>query len=133
MLEKWKKGLSASSLIVIVMVVVVAFLIERTSHKVSVDNKQVEQAYIDDLSKRTVKLAKLLIQNENFSLNLIKLDIENFPNRVIYVNLISNSLNVNDIEKSVREILQSDKAQSLIKEKETFDIVVLNKDGEKVN
>ena len=120
--------------VIVVLVVVAAFLIDRASHKVSVDNKQVEQAYIDDLSERTLKLAKLLKQNENFSLDYIKVDIENFPNRVIYVNLISNSLNdVNDIEKSVREILQSEKAQLLIQKKETFDIIVLNKDGEKVN
>ena len=119
---------------IVVCVAVVAFLIDGTSHKVKVDNTQVEQAYIDDLSERTVKLAKLLKQNENFSLDLIKLDIENFPNRVIYVKLISNSLNdVNDIEKSVREILQSEKAQLLIQKKETFDIVVLDKDGEKIN
>jgi hypothetical protein len=118
--------------VIVVLVVVAAFLIDRASHKVSFDNKQVEQAYIDDLSERTVKLATLLKQNENFSLDLIKLDIENFPNRLIYVNLISNS-NVNDIEKSVREILQSEKAQLLIQKKETFDIIVLNKDGEKVN
>jgi len=118
--------------VIVVLVVVAAFLIDRASHKVSVDNKQVEQAYIDDLSERTVKLATLLKQNENFSLDLIKLDIENFPNRLIYVNLISNS-NVNDIEKSVHEILQSEKAQLLIQKKETFDIIVLNKDGEKLN
>lgn len=36
------------------------------------------------------------------------------------------SFDVNDIEKSVREILQSEKAQSLIQKKETFDIIVLN-------
>lgn len=120
--------------VIVVLVVVAAFLIDRASHKVSVDNKQVEQAYIDDLSERTVKLAKLLKQNEDFSLDLIKLDIENFPNRVIYVNLIPNSLNdVNDIEKSVHEILQSEKGQLLIQKKETFDIIVLNKDGEKLN
>ena len=125
---------SLIGIVIVVLVVVAALLIDRTSPKVGVGNKQVEQAYIDDLSERTLKLAKLLKQNENFSLDYIKVDIENFPNRVIYVNLISNSLNdVNDIEKSVREILQSEKAQLLIQKKETFDIIVLNKDGEKVN
>ncbi|WP_108671558.1 hypothetical protein [Peribacillus acanthi] len=120
--------------VIVVLVVVALFLIDRTSHKVDVDNKQVEQAYIDELSERTLKLAKLLKQNKEFSLNSIKVDTENFPNRVIYVNLVSNNLNdVSDIEKSVREILQSEKAQLLIQKKETFDIIVLNKDGEKIN
>ncbi|CAM3183974.1 hypothetical protein FITA111629_08595 [Filibacter tadaridae] len=132
-MNEWKKGTIFASLII--MVVVVAFLfIDQTSHKVSVDNKQVEQAYINDLSERTLKLAKLLKQSENFSLNNIKVDLENSPNRVIYVNLIPNRTNeINDIEKSVREVLQSEKAKSLIQKKETFDIIVLNTDREKVN
>lgn len=133
-MEVCKTEKSVIGIVIVVCVAVVAFLIDGTSHKVKVDNRQVEQAYIDNLSERTVKLAELLKQNKNFSLDLIKLDIENFPNREIYVSLISNSLNdVNDIEKSVREILQSEKAQLLIQKKETFDIIVLNKDGEKIN
>lgn len=118
----------------IVMVAVIAFLfIDRTSNKVSVGNRQVEQAYIDDLSERTIQLAKLLVKNENFSLNLIKVDLGNFPKRLIYVDLKSNRLiDVNNIEKSIRDVLESEEAKLLIRKNETFEIIILDTNGEKI-
>ncbi|MEG0259425.1 MAG: hypothetical protein RR651_06085, partial [Lysinibacillus sp.] len=127
---KWQRSLIMASLIV--MVAVIAFLfIDRTSNKVSVGNRQVEQAYIDDLSERTIQLAKLLVKNENFSLNLIKVDLGNFPKRLIYVDLKSNRLiDVNNIEKSIRDVLESEEAKLLIRKNETFEIIILDTNGE---
>jgi hypothetical protein len=97
--------------------------------EITVSHKGIEdQEYIDDLTKRIFELANVIeegLKDTDVSLNSIVIDIENFPNLLVYVNSKLDSLeNAEKIEGMVNDIIQSTKEESLIKENESYEVII---------
>ncbi|MGE6204374.1 hypothetical protein [Guptibacillus hwajinpoensis] len=104
--------------------------------KIHINGKQVEKEHFDDLSQRTFELAQIIevgLKDSNAQLSRIENDVNHFPKRIIYLDSLSNNSNNNkEIELFVEDILQSTKAQSVIKKNETFEIIVYSKEDKSI-
>lgn len=108
---------------------------QASSEVTIVNEKEIDNEYLDDLDKRTFDLAHIIengLKDTTARLKSIEYDINHFPKRLIHVDS-NSSKDGNNIELLVQNIIQSVEDKSVIKENEPLEIIVSNKEGKKIN
>jgi hypothetical protein len=99
--------------------------------KINEKGVEVSKEYMAELDKATMELAQYIQVNksdENVSLYSIEYDLENFPKRLINVDVIEgDNTNITHIEEMIADIVQSAVTDNVIKGNEPYEIIVREK------
>lgn len=106
----------------------------KTEESVSVGGELMSEDSIDEFTENTLELASFIQENNsqtNTRVSAIEVDIENFPKRLMYVEVSPNeAVDSEAIKKHYNDIVELAREESLLTKNEKVEIILMDSEEE---